>query len=412
MTSQERVLVSLNHHEPDRVPVDLSGYRSSGIAAIAYPKLRAALGLEPRTVDVYDPVQQLAICHEDVLDRLGVDTVELGRAFCLEDKWWVSWTLPDGTPCRMPVWAQPERSGTEWVVRAPSGRVMARMPEQSVTFDQAYWPFLDGAEDLSRIEELFPEHMWTGMPSPPGPSVREPEELAAGARALRASTDRAIIALFGGNLFEMGQFFYRMDNFLMMLAGEPQRVHRFLDALVEIHMRSLERLLAAVGPYIDVIVFGDDLGAQNSPQISPRMYREFFKPRHAMMWARARQLANVKVMLHSCGALRPLLPDLIDAGLDAINPVQISCRGMEAEGLKRDFGKDLAFWGGGCDTQSILPRGTLAQVREHVLHQCDVLGHGGGFVFQQVHNIMANVPPENILAMYAAVREYDTWVRD
>jgi len=412
MTSQERVLVSLNHHEPDRVPVDLSGYRSSGIAAIAYPKLRAALGLEPRTVDVYDPVQQLAICHEDVLDRLGVDTVELGRAFCLEDRWWVNWTLPDATPCRMPVWAQPERAGAEWVVRAPSGRVMARMPEQSVTFDQAYWPFLDGAEDLSRIEELFPEHMWTGMPSPPGPSVREPEELAAGARALRAGTDRAIVALFGGNLLEMGQFFYRMDNFLMMLAGESERVHRFLDALVEIHMRRLEWFLTAVGPYIDVIVFGDDLGAQNSPQISPRMYREFFKPRHAMMWARARQLANVKVMLHSCGALRPLLPDLIEAGLDAINPVQISCRGMEAEGLKRDFGKDLTFWGGGCDTQSILPRGTPVQVREHVLHQCEVLAPGGGFVFQQVHNIMANVPPENILAMYAAVREYDTRVRD
>ena len=104
-----------------------------------------------------------------------------------------------------------------------------------------------------------------------------------------------------------------------------------------------------------MILFGDDLGAQNSPQISPRMYREFFKPRHAMMWARAKQLANVKVMLHCCGAVRPLLPDLIDAGLDAINPVQISCRGMEAEGLKRDFGRDLAFWGGGCDTQKILP---------------------------------------------------------
>ena len=114
------------------MPVDLSGHRSSGISAIAYPKLRAALGLEPRTVDVYDPVQQLAICHDDVLDRLGVDTVELGRAFCQEDKWWADWTLPDGTPCRMPVWAQPERAGTEWVLRAPSGRVMARMPEGSL----------------------------------------------------------------------------------------------------------------------------------------------------------------------------------------------------------------------------------------------------------------------------------------
>jgi uroporphyrinogen decarboxylase len=126
-----------------------------------------------------------------------------------------------------------------------------------------------------------------------------------------------------------------------------------------------------------------------------------------MMWARAKQLCDAKVMLHCCGAVRPLLPDLIDAGLDAINPVQISCRGMEAEALKADFGRDLTFWGGGCDTQRMLPCGTPSEVHEHVLHQCQVLAPGGGFVFQQVHNIMANVPMENILAMYAAVREYD-----
>ena len=407
MTSQERVLAALNHQQPDRVPIDLSGYRSSGISAIAYPKLRAALGLPSRPIDVYDPVQQLAICHDDVLDLLGVDTIELGRGFCLEDKWWSDWTLPDGTSCRMPVWAQPEREGDEWHLCSPGGRVIARMPAGSLHFDQAYWPFLDGEEDLTRIEQFYPEHMWTGVASPPGPSVTTPEELACGAQALRTRTNRAIIGLFGGNLLEMGQFYYRMDNFLMMLAGEPERAHRFLDALVEIHMRNLKKFLGAVGPYIDVIVFGDDLGAQNSPQISPRMYREFFKPRHAAMWARAKELANVKVMLHCCGAVRPLLPDLIDAGLDAINPVQISCRGMEAEGLKRDFGGNLTFWGGGCDTQSILPRGTPAQVREHVLHQCEVLAPGGGFVFQQVHNIMANVPAENIVAMYNAVHEYN-----
>jgi len=407
MTSRERVLSSLNHRQPDRVPVDLSGYRSSGIAAIAYPKLRAALDLEPRSIDVYDPVQQLAVVHEDVLDRLGFDTIELGRGFCLEDKWWTDWTLPDGTPCRMPAWAKPEKAGADWVLRSPSGKVIARMPEGSIVFDQVHWPFLDGEEDFTRIEGLYPEHMWTGIASPPGPSVTSAEELAGGARALRARTDRAILGLFGGNLLEMGQFYYRMDNFLAMLGEEPERAHRFLDVLVEIHLRNLESYLGAVGPYIDVIVFGDDLGAQNSPQISPRMYREFFKPRHAVMWARAKQLANVKVMLHCCGAVRPLLPDIIDAGLDAINPVQISCRGMDAEGLKRDFGRDLTFWGGGCDTQGILPQGTREEVREHVLRQCEVLAPGGGFVFQQVHNIMANVPAANILAMYQAVREYN-----
>jgi uroporphyrinogen decarboxylase len=403
MTSRERILTTLERREPDRAPIDLSGHRSSGISAIAYPKLRAALELEPRTVYVYDPVQQLAIVDEDVLQRFGVDAIEMGRAFCLEDKWWADWTLPGGTPCKMPVWALPEREGAEWILRSPSGRVIARMPEGSFHFDQVYWPFLDGPEDLARIEELYPEHMWTGIASPPGPSVSSAEELAAGARRLRASTDRAIIGLFGGNLLEMGQFYYRIDNFLMMLAGEPARAHRFLDALVDIHLRNLDKFLGAVGQSIDVIVFGDDLGAQNRPQISPRMYREFFKPRHQAMWTRAKQLAPAKVMLHCCGAVRPLLPDLIDAGLDAINPVQISCRGMEAEGLKRDFGREITFWGGGCDTQRVLPNGSPDEVREHVRRQLAVLAPGGGFVFQQVHNILANVPPENIIAMYDAV---------
>jgi uroporphyrinogen decarboxylase len=404
MTSRERVLTALDHRQPDRVPVDLSAHRSSGISAVAYPKLRAALGLEPRPIYVYDPVQQLAIVDEDILGWAGADAIELGRGFCLEEQWWADWTLPDGTPCKMPVWAVPERRGAEWIYRSPGGRTIARMPEGSVHFDQTWWPFLDDEEDLRRIEELYPEHMWTGIASPPGPSVAGSLELTEGASRLRGQTDRAIVGLFGGNLLEMGQFYYRMDNFLMMLAGEPQRAHRFLDALVEIHLKNLEKYLGAVGPYIDVIGFGDDLGAQNCPQISPQMYREFFKPRHAIMWGRAKQLAPVKVMLHCCGAVRPLLPDLIDAGLDAINPVQISCRGMEAEGLKRDFGKDLAFWGGGCDTQRILPCGTPEEVRVHVKENVKVMEPGGGFVFQQVHNMMANVPPENIIAMYEAVR--------
>ena len=404
MTSRERILTALNHREPDRVPIDLGGYRSSGISAIAYPRLRAALGLDPRPVYVYDPIQQLAVVDDDVLDWAGADAIELGRGFCREEKWWTDWTLPDGTPCKMPVWAVPERSGKEWIFRSPRGHVMARMPEGSQHFDQAWWPFFDGREDLSRIEELFPDHMWTGIASPPGPAASSPQELAEGARRLRESTHRAIIGLFGGNLLEMGQFYYRMDNFLEMLAGEPARVHRFLDALLEIHMRNLEKFLASVGPHIDVINFGDDLGAQNRPQISPRMYREFFKPRHAMMWARARQLAPVKIMLHCCGAVRPLLPDLIDAGLDVINPVQISCGGMDAAGLKRDFGRDLVFWGGGCDTQRVLGSATPAEVHDHVRSQLRIMAPGGGFVFQQVHNILGNVPPQNIIAMYRAAR--------
>ena len=408
MNSRQRVLAALNHQEPDRVPVDLSGHRSSGIAAMAYARLRRHLGLAERPIRVYDPIQQLAIVDEDVLDRFGVDTVELGRAFAEGDECWADWILPDGTPCQMPIWALPERDGRRWVLRSrKTGRVIAQMPDGTLYFEQTYYPFAEEEADPRRIDDVLTESMWTAIASPPGPLAdgRDGERrLSEGARRLRRQTDRAIIGLFGGNLLEMGQFLYRNDNFLMLLAAEPEKAHDFLERLCQKHLQALEKFLTLVGPYIDVVLFGDDLGMQSGPQMSPAMYREFFKPRHARLWRRAKQIADVKVMLHCCGGVRELLPDLIDAGLDAINPVQISCQGMQAAGLKHDFGQAITFWGGGCDTRLILPRATPDEVRRHVQEQTLALRPGGGFVFQQVHNIMADVPPANIVAMYDALR--------
>jgi uroporphyrinogen decarboxylase len=307
----------------------------------------------------------------------------------------------------MPVWAAPERQDLHWLIRSESGRVLAKMPDGALYFEQCYWPFLED-DHLDRLPEALNENMWCAVRSPPGPLVAGEdgtEILSHGARRLRQRTDRAIIGLFGGNLLEMGQFLWRNDNFLMLMAAEPQRVHAFLDRLAEIHLANLDSFLGAVGPYIDVVLFGDDLGMQSGPQMSRKMYQEFFKPRHAKMWRRAKELANVKVQLHCCGGVRPLLPDLIEAGLDAINPVQISCSGMETRGLKEDFGGQLTLWGGGCDTHFVLSRGTPEEIRRHVREQVSILKPGGGFVFQQVHNILADVPPENIIAMFDAVQE-------
>jgi len=404
MTPRERVLAALNHREADRVPIDFSGHRSSGIAAIAYARLRKALGLAERPIRVYDPIQQLAIVDEDVLERFHVDVIEMGRGFALQEEHWVDWTLPDGTPCQMPRWAAPERAQGGWVLRSRSGRVVGRMPHGALYFEQAHWPFLDG-DDLDRIAEALDDTIWCTIASPPGPLGTDDRALAEGARQLRRRTDRAIVGLFGGNLLEMGQFLYRIDNFLMLLAGDPRRAHQFLDRLVELHLANLERFLRLVGPSIDIILFGDDLGMQTGPQMSRAMYQEFFKPRHARLWRRAKELADVKVMLHCCGGVRPLLPDLIEAGLDAINPVQISCTGMEPQGLKADFGGQITFWGGGCDTHFVLARGTPREVREHVRRQVSILKPGGGFVFQQVHNVLADVPPQNVVAMFDAAYE-------
>ncbi len=405
MTSRERVLAALNHREADRVPIDFSGHRSSGIMAMAYARLRDFLGLPKKSIRVYDPIQQLAIVDEDVLQLFRVDTIELGRAFCLEDKHWAEWVLPDGTPCLMPVWAKPERMDGEWVFQSKSGRTLGRMPEGVLYFEQSHFPLMDA--DDAGVAEAFDECMWTALATPPGPSIAGADAdrlLGEGARRLRAQTDRAILGLFGGNLLEIGQYFYRNDNFFMLLAGEPERAHRFLDQLVAIHLANLDRFLAAVNGCVDVILFGDDFGMQQGPQISPAMYREIFKPRQKILWGRVKERIDAKVMLHCCGGVRELLPDMIDAGLDAINPVQITCRGMSADGLKRDFGARLTFWGGGCDTREVLIHGTPSQVREHVLRQMETWCPGGGYVFQQVHNVMADVPPANILAMFEAAR--------
>ncbi|MCX5682922.1 MAG: methyltransferase [Planctomycetota bacterium] len=403
MTGRQRILAAINHTQPDRAPVDFGAHRSSGIMAIAYARLRDHLGLPKRLPRVYDMIQQLAIIDEDVLRRFGIDAMEMGRGFNNEDRFWKSWRLPDGAECLIPAWVDVRLEGEDWVLYSPTGRPIGIQKRGMLYFEQTHFPFLDGVpSDLAALPAVMPEITWA-VPSPPGPGAN----LAAGAALLRSSTDRAIVALFGGNLLEWGQFLCRNDNFFLLLAGDPPTAHRLLDRLVEIHLENLEKFLGAVGPYIDVILFGDDLGMQTGPQISPKMYREFFFPRHRTLWRRAKQLANVKVMLHCCGGVEPLLGDLVEAGLDAINPVQITCAGMDAADLKRRHGAKLCFWGGGCDTRDVLPLATPEAIRRHVLGQMRTFAPGGGFVFQQVHNIMANVPPENIVAMFDAVAEFN-----
>ena len=409
MTPRQRILDTIEHRQPDRVPVDFGGHRSSGIMAMAYARLKNALGITSGDVYVYDVIQQLAIVEPAVIDAVGADAIELGRAFMPGDEGWVEWVLPDGLPCKIPSYIDVERRGGDWYLLGPDGLELGVQKEGCLYFEQTHFPLIDrpfADDDFSGLEEAFGRSMWTATPHP-GAHLALDEaglaELTAGARRLRASTDRAIIGLFGGNLFEIPQFLYRIDNHLANMALYPEAHHRLLQALCDLHLANLEKWLGAVGPHIDVILFGDDLGGQTGPLISPAMYREFLKPYHRKLWGRAKELADIKVMLHACGGIEPLLDDLIDAGLDTTNPVQITSEGMDAQHLKETYGDRLCFWGGGCDTRDVLPHGTPQEVTDHVRRQVDILGPGGGFVFQQVHNIMADVPPENIVAMFEAV---------
>jgi len=409
MNPRERVLSALNHRETDRVPVDLGGHRSSGIAAIAYAKLRKHLGLPDKPIRVYDMVQQLAIVDEDVLDLFSIDTVEMGRGFLLHDEDWKPWVLPDGTPCEIPFYTNLEKQDEDWLIFDDEGLELGLLKKGSLYFEQTHFPLMERGienDDFIDLKDQLGKSIWTAVPHP-GAHIDLDDEgltaLADRAKALRASTDRAIIGLFGGNMFEIPQFLYRMDHYLLATGLFFDKSLELSEKLCEIHMDNLEKWLSAVGPYIDIILFGDDLGGQQGPLISPDTYRTLYKPFHKKLWNRAKELADVKVQLHCCGGVYELLPDLIDAGLDAINPVQITSRGMDPDSLKQAFGDQIPFWGGGCDTQKILPSASPVEIQKHVRELITIFRQGGGFVFQQVHNILANVPPENIAAMLEAV---------
>ena len=411
MTSRERVLAALNHVEPDRIPVDLGGHRSSGISAIAYHRLRKHLGLPEKVVRVYDMVQQLAIIDEDVLNLFGVDVIEMGRGFLLDDKDWKPWILPDGTPCEIPFYTNLELRGEDWFILDKSGTEVGVLKMGSLYFEQTLFPLMErGIENdhFEDLEEMLGKQIWSAV-AHPGAHLEMDEqglkELGLRAKELREKSDRAIVGLFGGNMFEIPQMLYRMDHYLLATGMYPDKVLELSEKLYQIHLKNLELWLSAVGPYIDVVLFGDDLGGQQGPLISPDAYREFYKPYHKKLWGRAKELADVKVQLHCCGGIYELLDDLIEAGLDMVNPVQISCRGMDPKRLKADFGKRITFWGGGCDTQRILPLSSPSEISKHVQELTSIFSPGGGFVFQQVHNILANVSPENVVAMMDSIHK-------
>jgi uroporphyrinogen decarboxylase len=250
---------------------------------------------------------------------------------------------------------------------------------------------------------------WSSLPTAPYHKPLTSEHLAAirnRAKHLFETTDYAIMVAFGGNLLEWGQYLCRFDQFLMDIIDNPKKVSALLDKLVEMHLENLKKLLPAVNGYVQIIQMGDDFGTQLALEISPKIYREVFKPRQRLIFEAVKKHSGLHLFLHSCGSIVDILPDLIEIGVEIINPVQTSARGMDPKRLKQEFGKDLTFWGGGCDTQRVLPLASPKEIRTHVKERIDIFAPGGGFVFTQVHNIMPHVPPQNIVAMYDAVKKF------
>ncbi len=409
MTSRERIRAAVAHREPDRVPIDCGAMRSTGIQAIAYGRLAAHLGVKNARIRVFDVIQQLAEPEGWYLDRFDIDAINAGREF--PHVGWQDWTLPDGSPCLIPAGMKFRREGADWLACDGAGEPLARMIAGATYFSQSIYPM--GGEQWQDLLNDVPAQMgrvcWAGLAEPlyeGGLSDANLRLIASHVAHLRSTSDRAIMIAFGANLFEWASYLRRMDNFLMDLAAEPAAAEALLDKLLEVHLANLDRLIPVLGDHVDLIQLGDDLGTENGPFFSRKMYRQFFKPRHKAIIDRVKQLnPNIAVFLHCCGSVYDLLPDLIEAGVEVINPVQIAAKNMEPERLKRDFGADIAFWGGGCDTQSVLCRGTPVQVKDHVRRNIDIFAPGGGFIFNQVHNILSEVPPANVAAMYEAAQE-------
>ena len=400
MNHRERVLTALHHKEPDRVPIDLGGNLNSGIMAVTYRGLRERLGLEPRVTCVTDTMQQLAVVEKDVRDVLGVDTYGI---YC-EPHEWRPGNLTDGSPAMLPAkWNPQVQEDGSQVVFDPAGNATMKMPHSGFYFDPVHSPVAAATRisDLDEYEDWIKNH-----DACPFYLDKSYEELAQKAKGLRENTDYFIGAFFGAHIFFGGLDLRGVENFMIDLAVDPRFAGALMDRLVDGHMERFEHFARTLGKYVDVIEVDDDLGMQDRPWISLEMYRKMIKPRQKRMFEFIKSNCDAYLLFHSDGSIYQFIPDLIEVGVDILNPVQFSAKDMDTRRLKREFGRELTFWGGGCDTQRVLPFGTPCEVREEVKRRIDDLAPGGGFVFTQVHNIQAGSPVENVVAMYEAALEY------
>ncbi len=383
-TSRRRVETTLDHREPDRVPYDLGGSILTGIHEKAYRRLRAHLGLPAVEVEIEDPIQGLAKVHEDVKQTLEVDVYGLNpgpasgwvaRCWCEEgyqkliDEWGIEWWKPQ---------------------------------DGGLYYDMRRHP-LAGVESVRELKTCrFPD------PLDPGRYVnlaRDADELM---------NRRQVAYILGRNapgIFEIALWVRGFENFYCDMLENPALAEALLDIVCENKMKYWRRALELVGDNVMMVSEADDLASQDRLLISPELYRKLIKPRHARLFSFIKKCtdADVKIFYHCCGDIAPLIPDLIESGIDILNPVQVSSKHMNTRELKRLYGRELTFYGGGVDTQRVLPFGTPQEVRDEVHRRIDDLAPGGGFIFNTVHNIQADVPPENIMAMREALADYGVY---
>jgi uroporphyrinogen decarboxylase len=390
MTSRERLAAALAHREPDRVPFDLGTTFVTGITRLGYQSLLEALGESGRPEPpLMDPVQQLVVADQDILDRLGADATSLQRHF----------------PTRAPVtewedadhWMFTDAWGLGW--RRPKVfRRAAGGDPGGLYYDMFQHPL--AGKDLAAAR---------AYPWPDPTRNFDREGLRALARRLHEGTDKGVIApAFGSGILELTLWLQGFDQGYLNLLADKALTGYLLDQITDLKIAYAELILEATGEFCQVFYCGgDDLGHQHAPALRRELFRELIGPRYQRYFSAVKRKApHIKVFFHSCGCVYPLLPDLVEAGIDILNPVQVNAAQMgDTARLKREFGRDLVFWGG-IDTQRVLPHGTPGEVRDEVRRRIDDLAPGGGYVLGPVHNVQADVPGENLVALAEALDEY------
>jgi uroporphyrinogen decarboxylase len=385
MTSRERMLAALNHREPDRVPYDLSGTHVTGIANGAYQNLRHYLRMPSRAPLWLDVVQQVVIPHDDVMERLRVDTRGL---FPLTSHNWN-------------VYEQLEDGGSNWVYHDEWGMTQHFPKEDGNWFGIVAHPLADAPPEPASVDT----HPWPDADDP-----RRVAGLREKAEVFRAAGKCVMMKGLCAGIFEMAQRIRGMENAMMDPMLYPDMADRLYGTLADLKIAFWEMALAELGDVVDVVVENDDYGTQQSQLISFEQYSQTIRPHLERVFAAIKKAApNAFLFFHSCGNVRPFLPGFIEAGIDILNPVHTRAAGMEPVALKKDFGDALTFWGGGVETQETLPRGTAKEIRDDVRRNIDALAPGGGFVFNTVHNIQNEVPPENVMVMWEALRDHSRY---
>lgn len=402
LTSRERVNRTLRRQSVDRVAIDFGGSRVTGIAAIAYKNLLGETGRK-EDLRLYDLKQQLADPSLAMIDLMGGDVVQLqrlgpttGMPFLKLDDWKAG-QLTDGSPCLVPG-AYDTRTLEDGTIEVlHDGSVAARRTPHSLYFDVCAAP-LAGATAKADIDSFVWPDPW---------SDRESNFLRSEVQRLYHGTDKALFAglpLMNCSFLEIGIVLFGYEQFMMNLVLEPELMEHWLDRMLEHDLEILGELLAIAGPYISVIQMNDDFGAQDALQVSPELYRKFFKPRQKQWVEFVKSRTDAKVFIHCDGAIEQILPDFIEIGIDVLNPLQTSAKGMDPGKIKRTYGQDLCFWGGGVETQTTLPFGSLDAIKKEVGERIELLGRNSGYVFATIHNIQADIPPEKILAIFETAK--------